>query len=126
MFRPADARGRGIAEITQEASLGPGSSSSHFDSKEQLFQTTADEVLEGWGQMVDRASAGITDPAERQAVGLRTSGGLLRSLGGRSTWDTSVSSREATGHRTGRRHTLLPLLHGPGQRSPAFELSPAA
>jgi Tetracyclin repressor-like, C-terminal domain len=38
--------------------------------------TTADEVLERWGQMVDRASAGITDPAERHAVGLRISGRL--------------------------------------------------
>ena len=33
-------------------------------------------VLERWGQMIDRASAGITDPAERHAVGLRISGRL--------------------------------------------------
>jgi hypothetical protein len=33
-------------------------------------------VLERWGQMIDRACAGITDPAERHAVGLRISGRL--------------------------------------------------
>ena len=74
------AEGRGdrasIAEITEEADIGFGSFYNHFDSKEQLFQTTSDEVLERWGQMIDRASAGITDPAERHAVGLRISGRL--------------------------------------------------
>jgi AcrR family transcriptional regulator len=74
------AEGRGdrasIAEITDGADVGFGSFYNHFDSKEQLFQTTADEVLERWGQMVDRASAGMTDPAERHAVGLRISGRL--------------------------------------------------
>jgi AcrR family transcriptional regulator len=74
------AEGRGdrasIAEITDEADIGFGSFYNHFDSKEQLFQTTSGEVLERWGQMIDRASAGITDPAERHAVGLRISGRL--------------------------------------------------
>ena len=74
------AEGRGdrasIAEITEEADIGFGSFYNHFDSKEQLFQTTSEEVLERWGQMIDRASAGITDPAERHAVGLRISGRL--------------------------------------------------
>ena len=74
------AEGRGdrasIAEITEEADIGFGSFYNHFDSKEQLFQTSAEEVMERWGQMIDRASAGITDPAEVFAVGLRISGRL--------------------------------------------------
>ena len=74
------AEGRGdrasIAEITEEADIGFGSFYNHFDSKEQLFQTAAEEVMERWGQMIDRASAGITDPAEVFAVGLRISGRL--------------------------------------------------
>jgi hypothetical protein len=41
-----------------------------------LFQTAAEEVLERWGQMIDRAGAGITDPAELFAVGTRISGRL--------------------------------------------------
>ena len=74
------AEGRGdrasIAEITEEADIGFGSFYNHFDSKEQLFQTASEEVLERWGQLIDRASAGITDPAELFAVGMRISGRL--------------------------------------------------
>src|SRR5512140_112280 len=73
------AEGRGdrasIQEITEEADIGFGSFYNHFDSKEQLFQT-ASEVLERWGQLIDRASAGITDPAELFAVGTRITGRL--------------------------------------------------
>ena len=74
------AEGRGdrasIQEITEEADIGFGSFYNHFDSKEQLFQTAAEEVLERWGQMIDRATAGIADPGEVSAVGLRISGRL--------------------------------------------------
>ena len=74
------AEGRGdrasIQEITDEADVGFGSFYNHFDSKEQLFQAAAEEVLERWGQMIDRASADLTDPAERFAVGLRITGRL--------------------------------------------------
>jgi AcrR family transcriptional regulator len=74
------AEGRGdkasIQEITEAADIGFGSFYNHFDTKEQLFQTASEEVLERWGQMIDRASAGITDPAELFAAGLRISGRL--------------------------------------------------
>ena len=74
------AEGRGdrasIQEITDAADIGFGSFYNHFDSKEQLFQTASEEVLERWGQMIDRATADIADPAERFAVGMRISGRL--------------------------------------------------
>jgi AcrR family transcriptional regulator len=74
------AEGRGdrasIAEITEEADIGFGSFYNHFDSKEQLFAAASEEVLERWGQMIDRATAGLTDPAELFAVGMRISGRL--------------------------------------------------
>jgi AcrR family transcriptional regulator len=74
------AEGRGdrasIAEITEEADIGLGSFYNHFESKEQLFQTASEEVLERWGQLIDRASAGLTDPAGLFAVGTRISGRL--------------------------------------------------
>ena len=38
--------------------------------------TASEEVLERWAQMIDHAGAGIADPAERFAVGLRISGRL--------------------------------------------------
>ena len=74
------AEGRGdrasVQEITEEADIGFGSFYNHFDTKEQLFQTATEEVLERWGQLIDRASAGITDPAELFAVGTRITGRL--------------------------------------------------
>ena len=74
------AEGRGdrasIQEITEAADVGFGSFYNHFDSKEKLFQAAAEEVLERWAQLIDRVSAGISDPAERFAVGLRISGRL--------------------------------------------------
>jgi AcrR family transcriptional regulator len=74
------AEGRGdrasIQEITEAADIGFGSFYNHFDSKEQLFQTASEEVLERWGQMIDRAVGGITDPAELFAVGMRITGRL--------------------------------------------------
>jgi AcrR family transcriptional regulator len=74
------AEGRGdrasIQEITEAADIGFGSFYNHFDSKEQLFRTASEEVLERWGQMIDRACAGITDPGELFAVSLRISGRL--------------------------------------------------
>ncbi|HYY18496.1 MAG TPA: helix-turn-helix domain-containing protein [Streptosporangiaceae bacterium] len=74
------AEGRGdrasIQEITDEADIGFGSFYNHFDSKEQLFQTASAAVLERWGQMIDRASDGLTDHAELFAVGLRITGRL--------------------------------------------------
>ena len=65
-----------IQEITEAADIGFGSFYNHFDSKEQLFHTASQEVLERWGQLIDRASAGISDPAELFAVGMRISGRL--------------------------------------------------
>ncbi len=74
------AEGRGdrasIQEITEAADIGFGSFYNHFDSKEKLFRTASEEVLERWGQMIDRACEGITDPAELFAVSLRISGRL--------------------------------------------------
>jgi AcrR family transcriptional regulator len=74
----ADGRGdrASIQEITEAADVGFGSFYNHFDSKEQLFETASGEVLERWGQMIDRACAGISDPAELFAVSLRISGRL--------------------------------------------------
>jgi AcrR family transcriptional regulator len=74
------AEGRGarasIQEITEAADIGFGSFYNHFENKEQLFQTASQEVLERWGAMIDRACAGISDPAEIFAVSVRITGRL--------------------------------------------------
>ena len=74
------AEGRGqqasIQEITDAADIGFGSFYNHFESKEQLFQTASDEVLDRWAQMIEAACADLQDPAEVFAVSLRVSGRL--------------------------------------------------
>ena len=74
------AQGRGerasIQEITEAADIGFGSFYNHFASKEELFHTASEEVLERWGQMIDAACAGLDDPAEVFAISLRISGCL--------------------------------------------------
>ncbi len=74
------AAGRGdrasIQEITDAADIGFGSFYNHFETKEQLFQTASQEVLERWGAMIDRACNGISDPAEIFAVSVRITGRL--------------------------------------------------
>jgi len=74
------AQGRGerasIQEITEAADIGFGSFYNHFTSKEELFQTASEEVLERWAQMIDAACAGLDDPAEVFAISLRISGRL--------------------------------------------------
>ena len=74
------AEGRGerasIQEITEAADIGFGSFYNHFESKEELFRTASEEVLERWGQMIDRACAGLDDPAEVFTTSFRISGRL--------------------------------------------------
>ena len=60
-----------IQEITEAADVGFGSFYNHFDSKDQLFRTATEEVLDRWAKMIDSVSAGISDPAERLSVALR-------------------------------------------------------
>ena len=105
------AEGRGerasIQEITEEADIGFGSFYNHFESKGQLFQAASEQVLERWGQMSDHASAGIADPAERLAVGLR--------LSGRLGWSHPDIARFLTGAGLGALGTpsgLAPLSAG--------------
>jgi AcrR family transcriptional regulator len=74
------AEGRGerasIQEITEAADIGFGSFYNHFASKEELFNSASEEVLERWAQMIDAACAGLDDPAEVFSISLRISGRL--------------------------------------------------
>ena len=101
------AEGRGerasIQEITEAADIGFGSFYNHFESKDQLFETASSEVLERWGRMIDRASAGITDPAEVFSISLR--------LSARLSWTHPEVARFITG-------AGLDLLDAPGGLAP--------
>ena len=65
-----------IQEITDAADIGFGSFYNHFESKEALFQAAFEEVLERWGQLIDQACVGISDPAEVLAAAVRISARL--------------------------------------------------
>jgi AcrR family transcriptional regulator len=103
------AEGRGerasIQEITQAADIGFGSFYNHFESKDELFRTVSEDALERWGQTIDRACAGIDDPAEVFAVSLRISGRL--------GWTNPALARLLTGSGLG----LLDIRKGLAPRA---------
>ena len=65
-----------IQEITERADVGFGSFYNHFTSKAELFEAAVAEVLEEHGQLLDQVRAGIEDPAEIFAVGVRATARL--------------------------------------------------
>ena len=65
-----------IQEITDRADVGFGSFYNHFTTKAELFDAAVAEVLEEHGRLLDQASAGVEDPAEVFAVGVRTTAHL--------------------------------------------------
>lgn len=62
-----------IQEITETADVGFGSFYNHFDSKEELFAQALSDTLERWGQLLDRSTEQIADPAEVFAARFRLS-----------------------------------------------------
>jgi AcrR family transcriptional regulator len=60
-----------IQEITDTADVGFGTFYNHFETKTELFEVAVREVLDEYGEALDRACAGLTDSAEIYAVGVR-------------------------------------------------------
>jgi AcrR family transcriptional regulator len=60
-----------IQEITDTADVGFGSFYNHFETKSELFEVAVREVLDEYGEALDRACAALTDSAEIYAVGVR-------------------------------------------------------
>ena len=67
-----------VLEITQAADVGMGSFYNHFETKEQLFAAAVEAVLDAYGRLLDRVTAGIEDPAEVFAASFRLTGRLHR------------------------------------------------
>ena len=67
-----------ILEITQAADVGMGSFYNHFETKEQLFEAAVEAVMDGYGQLLDRLTADVEDPAEVFACSFRLTGRLYR------------------------------------------------
>ncbi len=60
-----------VQQITDRADVGVGSFYNHFTSKAELFDAAIAETLDRYGELFDQASAGIEDPAEVFANGIR-------------------------------------------------------
>lgn len=67
-----------VLEITQAADVGQGSFYNHFDSKDELFAAAVGEILEVHGDLMDRVTADVDDPAEVFARAFRLTGRLHR------------------------------------------------
>jgi len=67
-----------ILEITQAADVGMGSFYNHFETKEQLYEAAVEDVMDGYGQLLDDLTRGIEDPAEVFACSFRLTGRLQR------------------------------------------------
>ncbi|HEX2893669.1 MAG TPA: TetR/AcrR family transcriptional regulator [Marmoricola sp.] len=67
-----------ILEITQAADVGMGSFYNHFETREQLFEAAVEDVLDAYGEVLDRATAHLEDPAEVFAASFRLTGRLHR------------------------------------------------
>ena len=63
--------GVAVNEITEAADVGFGSFYNHFESKEAIYATLVDNVFEEFGDMLDRLTGGLSDPAEVIAVSVR-------------------------------------------------------
>ena len=67
-----------VQELTDTADVGLGSFYNHFSTKDELFAEAVVATLEAWGELRDRAVAGLSDPAEIFARSFRMSGRLQR------------------------------------------------
>lgn len=67
-----------ISEITQAADVGLGSFYNHFQTKEELYHAAVEEVLDLHGQLLDRLTADLDDPAIVFAHSFRLTGRLHR------------------------------------------------
>lgn len=67
-----------ILEITQLADIGLGSFYNHFETREELFAAAVADALDTHGQVLDRLTADLEDPADAFATSFRLTGRLHR------------------------------------------------
>jgi AcrR family transcriptional regulator len=67
-----------ISDITETADVATGSFYNYFETKEDLFRVAVTEAMESYGDLLDRLTAELDDPAERFCQAVRLSGRLAR------------------------------------------------
>lgn len=63
--------GVAINEITEAADVGFGTFYNYFDSKEAIYDALIEEVVQGFGNALDRIAEHVDDPAEVLAASVR-------------------------------------------------------
>lgn len=71
--------GSSVQQITARADVGVGSFYNHFSGKAELFDVAIAETLNRYGELFDRTSEEIDDPAEVFANGIRMTMHLTKS-----------------------------------------------
>jgi AcrR family transcriptional regulator len=67
-----------IQDITEAADVGFGSFYNHFTSKDDLFEAAVADVLEETGELLDKLSSDLTDPAAAFAQSVRLATRIAR------------------------------------------------
>ncbi|MGD0255567.1 MAG: TetR/AcrR family transcriptional regulator [Acidimicrobiales bacterium] len=78
MLADGRAQTASVQDITEAADVGFGSFYNHFESKADLFDAAVEDVLEEIGQLLDRLSSDVTDPALAFARSVRLAARLTR------------------------------------------------
>lgn len=63
--------GATIQEITEAADVGFGSFYNYFSSKEAIAEAAIDDIVDGFGSLLDRLATVLDDPAEVMAASVR-------------------------------------------------------
>ena len=67
-----------IQDITEAADVGFGTFYNHFSSKAELFDAAVEDALEEMGELLDKLSCDLEDPAAAFAQSVRLAGCLAR------------------------------------------------
>jgi AcrR family transcriptional regulator len=67
-----------IQDITEAADVGFGSFYNHFSSKDELFEAAVADVLEETGELLDKLSSDLADPAAAFAQSVRLTTRIAR------------------------------------------------
>lgn len=76
MLADGSAATASIQEITDAADVGFGSFYNHFPSKAELFEAAVADVMEEMGELLDKLSSTVEDPAAAFAQSVRLAGRL--------------------------------------------------
>jgi AcrR family transcriptional regulator len=76
-----------ISDITEHADVGFGTFYNHFQTKQEIVDAVAELSLDDMGELIDRTTAGLGDPAAVLAAALRA---IVRRVHQEPVWGRSI------------------------------------